>query len=164
MKDNSSGSFVSNATIKVYGSSADRQNKANSLLTTSTNINGVLTIAGVTKGKTYYLYATDGTKSAYASKSCVSGANNITMKLTSGNLKFVNNNEDPYIFTATNSTTGTVYTCTVGAGYTKTLSDCEIGYYNVSYEQKSGYILYPTTGDFNSMTLNDGYTLTFTKN
>ncbi|MBP5371987.1 MAG: hypothetical protein J6Y55_08725 [Bacteroidales bacterium] len=164
VKENSSGYTVSDATIKVFGSVNDMKNKTNSLLTLKTNSNGMSMIIGATAYKTYYLYATNGTKTAYVTKKCDIGANRFTINLTSGDLKFVNNNSDPYIFTATNTTTGTVYTYVVSGGTSKILKNCETGYYNFSYEQKSGYMLWPTTGEFDPGTLNDNHIVTLTKN
>ncbi|MCQ2959032.1 MAG: hypothetical protein MJ198_02450 [Bacteroidales bacterium] len=69
---------------------------------------------------------------------------------------------DPYIFTATNKTTGTVYKTTVSANSNKTLSNCETGSYTVSYEQASGYLIYATTGSWDAATLDDGYIRTYT--
>lgn len=158
VKDLSTGNIVPYASIQVYGSDDDRKNQCNALLKTQTNAYGEVKIPGLIVGETYYFYASSGGKTNSTnslSKYYSTENESTTIWLSSCQLLFKNTKSDSYKFIAKNVTTGVSYTYTVSPYSEFRLYDAQTGVYSVSYEQVNGYLIYPTTGSFDYLAVNN---------
>ena len=163
VKDDS-GSPVSQAQVKLYGSQSDMNNNLNQILTTqTTDATGETSFSPVTSYQNYYwlaskdcrtnLYSTTYNQLFLQSNTTTSYSTTIS---GTGILKFINTSTNPYNVFINN----TLEISNMNGGITKSYN-FPSGSYTIRVEQQSGYLFSPTIETFNT-TLTCGGTATTT--
>lgn len=161
-----SGSPVSQAQVKIFGSQLDYNNNLNQLFTTQlTNNQGEANFSPVNTYNTYYWSVTKDCKTSvfdtnnnHNSLFLLSNAVNTYSTVISdkGILTFTNNSINPY-----NVYVNDVLQITNLDGYSSVSYYYYPGNYSIRVEQQSGFVLYPTIKTFTRI-LNCGSSLTTT--